>query len=77
MKFLYHIEGKSGGSKEPNKGGNILDRIEEVRERLHSIITRNMIFDNEVIKLSQQLDKLIIDHFKSSELDSNEEKRQK
>jgi len=56
---------------------NILDRIEEVREKLHDMINQKMTSNNEVVKLSQCLDKLIVQYVKGSGKDSNDERKQK
>ncbi len=51
-----------------DKNINLLSRIEEHRKKIHDMINngKNIIFDDETIKLSQHLDKLIVEYLRGS-----------
>lgn len=46
----------------------ILSEIGEIREKIHSMIDldKSNVFDNETVKISQYLDKLIVEYTKGS-----------
>ncbi|HHV97966.1 MAG TPA: aspartyl-phosphate phosphatase Spo0E family protein [Clostridiaceae bacterium] len=61
---------------EPNKELSILSRIEESRKKIHDMINLNkcILFSDETVKMSQYLDKLIVEYIKGSEGEQSSEK---
>jgi len=53
---------------ELNKEEDILNRIEKNREKMHNMINlnKNIVFDDETVKMSQLLDELIVEYIKCS-----------
>jgi len=61
---------------EANKEMSILRRIEESRKKIHDMINfdKNILFSDETVKMSQYLDKLIVEYIKGSGGERNGEK---
>ena len=60
------------------KEKDILNRIEIVREELNNMVglNKNNIYDDEIVEMSQYLDKLLVEYMRDSGEMSNEREKQ-
>jgi hypothetical protein len=55
------------------EGSNLLEEIRKTRERLHKQLKLKSINSKEVLEISRELDKLILEYYRSKEISFDEE----
>ena len=57
------------------RGGNLLEKIEKTRKLLYGYLDSKPIDTKEVLKASQELDKLILEYYRNNEINYKRENR--